>query len=280
MSDILDIRGLCKKYPSFYLDNVSFKIPEGCIMGFIGRNGAGKTTTLKSMLGLVCPDSGTVEYFGMPFSENEYEIKQRIGFAIGAVNYYKKKKISLLVYVCKRFYRSWDNSEWQKYVKAFNIDESKTPEQLSEGMKVKLNLALALSHKAELLILDEPTSGLDPVSRDELLDVLLDLCRKGVSVLFSTHIISDLEKCADMITYIKNGRIIASDDMNDFIGSYMLVKGNDLSQDQKEHIHGVKHSKSGDTYLIKKNDLPLFGGFESSVPTAEEIMLHLEREEL
>ena len=249
-------------------------------MGFIGRNGAGKTTTLKSILGLVHPDSGDIEYFGMNFSENEYAIKQKIGFSTGAVNYYKKKKISLLVSVCERFFESWDVGAWKKYTDLFKLDVSKTPEQLSEGMKVKLNLALALSHKARLLILDEPTSGLDPVSRDELLEIFLDLCGDGVSILFSTHITSDLEKCADRITYIRNGRIIASEKTDAFSGKYVLVHSDgELDGGLVKLTHGHSRTKDGYTYLVERGDGGEFGGYAVTEPTLEETMIHLEKEE-
>ena len=214
---VLEVKNLCKEYPGFRLDNVSFSVPEGCIMGFIGRNGAGKTTTLKSILNLVHKSSGEIRYFGMDLMEKETEIKQRIGFAHGAVGYYRKKKIRDIVSVTSSFYRTWDEEAYRKYMGAFDLDENKTPDQLSEGMKVKLNLALSLSHRAELLILDEPTSGLDPISRDELLDIFTALRDRGISVLFSSHITSDLDKCADRITYIKEGKILAEDDMDRYL---------------------------------------------------------------
>ena len=217
--NVLEIRGLCKEYPKFRLEDVSFSVPRACIMGFIGRNGAGKTTTLKSILNLVHASSGEICYFGMDLRGNEQEIKRRIGYAGGAVDYYKRKKIRDIVAVTKSFYPNWDEEAYRKYMSAFDLDESKSPSQLSEGMKVKLNLCLSLSHRAELLILDEPTSGLDPVSRDELLDIFDVLRGKGVAVLFSTHITSDLDKCADSITYIKNGRILASEPMESYLAS-------------------------------------------------------------
>ena len=213
---VLEVRGLCKEYPAFRLEDVSFSVEPGSIMGFIGRNGAGKTTTLKSILNLVHPSAGEIRYFGLPLVEHEREIKQRIGYAGGAVDYYKRKKIADIVDVTRTFYSNWDDAEYRKYLDAFSLDPGKTPAQLSEGMKVKLNLTLALSHHAQLLILDEPTSGLDPVSRDELLDAFTFLRDRGVAVLFSTHITSDLEKCADHITYIVKGKLIASEPMDAF----------------------------------------------------------------
>ena len=208
--EALSVKGLCKEYPSFSLKDISFSVEQGTIMGFIGRNGAGKTTTLKSILNLVHPSRGEIRFFGMELEKNEPEIKRQIGFVSGGVDYYVKKKIKTITNVTRRFYDDWDEQAYRRYMARFELDESKTPDQLSAGMKVKYALTLALSHRAKLLILDEPTSGLDPVSRDDLLDVFLSLQREGVSILFSTHITSDLDRCADSITYIRRGEIAAS----------------------------------------------------------------------
>lgn len=207
---LCDIKNLSKSYPSFVLSDISFELNAGRIIGFIGRNGAGKTTSIKSILGFAHPDCGEISYFGLPFSENEREIKQRIGFSTGAVNYYPKKKIKNIVAITKTFYKNWDETAYREYLELFSLDENKMPCELSEGMKVKFNLLLALSHKAEILILDEPTSGLDPFSRDELLELFVELKNRGVAVLFSTHITSDIEKCADDIMYIRKGKLIAN----------------------------------------------------------------------
>lgn len=206
---IVTVEGLCKEYPSFKLDNVSFDLESGRICGFIGRNGSGKTTTIKAMLNLIHPTAGQVFYFDLPFYENQAEIKRRIGYSTGTVNWYPRKSIKDMVAVTKRFYDTWDEEAYRGYLERFGLDETKTPLELSEGMKVKTNLMLALSHRAEVLILDEPTSGLDPFSRDELLDLFAQLKNEGVAVFFSTHIISDIEKCADDILYISKGRIAA-----------------------------------------------------------------------
>ena len=214
---IVEVRGLCKKYPEFTLDNVSFSLDKGRITGFIGRNGAGKTTTIKSMLNLVHPDAGEVVYFGLPLFGNEAEIKTRIGYSTGSLNYYPRKKLKDLIAVTKLFYPNWDEEAAREYAELFKLDLNKTPLELSEGMKVKCNLLLAMSHRAEVLILDEPTSGLDPFSRDELLDVFLQLRDHGVAILYSTHITSDLEKCADDILYIRNGKIVSSEAREKFI---------------------------------------------------------------
>ena len=217
MNGILEVDGLVKRYPAFTLDNVSFSVKSGSITGFIGRNGAGKTTTIKALLNLVHPDAGSISYFGMDFNDNEKAVKQRIGYACGGVSYYPQKKLSEITAVTKSFYDNFDSDAYNRYLTAFKLDENKRVKELSEGMKVKYSLALALSHKAELLILDEPTSGLDPISRDEILRIFIKLAEIGVSVLFSTHITSDLDKCADSIVYIKNGSIIGAGEKNEFI---------------------------------------------------------------
>ena len=217
---IVEARHLTKKYPSFELSDVSFSAGEGRITGFIGRNGAGKTTTIKSMLNLIHPDGGEIDYFGIPLKGNEEEIKKRIGYSTGTVNWYPRKKIRDIAGIVSRFYDTWDEGAYRKYLSLFELDESKAPIELSEGMKMKFNLLLALSHKAEVLILDEPTSGLDPFSRNELLDIFAGLKNEGVAVFFSTHIISDIEKCADDIVYISRGKIVAAMPKEAFTGHF------------------------------------------------------------
>ena len=204
--NIVEVRNLGKDYPSFHLQDVTISIRPGRITGFVGRNGAGKTSTIKSMLNLVHPDRGEINFFGLPFKDHEAEIKKRIGYSTGTVSWYPRKKIR--------------DEAYHKYLRLFSLDENKTPLQLSEGMKVKLNLLIALSHRAEILILDEPTSGLDPFSRDELLGIFTELKEHGVAVFFSTHITSDLEKCADDIVYISNGKIIAAQPKAEFVAEY------------------------------------------------------------
>lgn len=217
---IVEVKNLVKNYPAFRLAEVSFGIEEGRIVGFIGRNGAGKTTTIKSMLNLVHPDGGEIDYFGMPIVGNEAAIKQRIGYSTGTLSWYPRKKIKDIVEIVRKFYDNWDEEAYRFYLDMFNIDENKTARELSEGMKVKCNLMLALSHNAELLILDEPTSGLDPFSRDELLEVFIKLKKRGVAIFFSTHIITDLERCADDIVYISKGKIVEASTKEEFMKKY------------------------------------------------------------
>jgi len=207
---IVEVSGLCKNYPAFQLRDVSFSLEKGRITGFIGRNGAGKTTTIKCMLNLVHKDAGDIRYFGLPLGDSEAAIKRRTGYSTGTVSWYQRRTIRDILRVTRAFYPSWDEDACRRYLTMFGLDESKKPIELSEGMKVKFNLMLALSHGAEVLILDEPTSGLDPFSRDELLDVFGALRDSGVTIFFSTHITSDLERCADDIIYISRGAVRAA----------------------------------------------------------------------
>lgn len=275
---VLSVEGLSKHYPTFELKKAGFEVEEGRIMGLIGRNGAGKTTTLKCILNLVHSDAGEVRFFGMRFEEDELAIRRRIGFVSGGMDAYMKKRLDTITDVTRRFYSDWDHDAYQKYMTDFELDGRKTPKELSSGMRVKYTLALALSHHARLLILDEPTSGLDPVSRDELMDIFLSLTREGVSILFSTHITSDLEKCADDITYIRRGKIAASEKMETFVKRYRLLRyATDPSDKIKEHLIGLKPAKSGYTALI---DTEVSQRLHLTTEPAdlETIMVHMERE--
>lgn len=276
---VLKIENLCKRYENFALQNVTFTVAEGHIVGFIGRNGAGKTTVLKSLLHFVTPDSGEVRFFGQDFSAHEQEIKQKLGFVSGGVRFYPKKKLRVLAEVTRRFYPNWDETAFKRYLQRFSLDPEKTPDMLSEGMKVKFSLALALSHHAELLILDEPTSGLDPVSRAELLDEFLKLQKEGVSILFSTHIISDLEKCADDIVYISNGRILAEAPMQSFLESYRAVSfaSAEAAKPYKDRLIGLSEDKRGCTALVRTADAASLA-LPAAPADLEQIMVHLERQ--
>lgn len=221
---MLEVANLCKTYPAFRLRDVSFCVEPGAIMGFIGRNGAGKSTTIKAVLNLVHPDSGTVRMFDMDFYENELACKQSLGVVLGGVGFYANKKVRTVTDVTRRFYSQWDEEKYRHYLKLFELDEGKKISQLSAGMRVKYMLALALSHNARLLILDEPTSGLDPVSRDELTELFHGVVESGErSILFSTHITSDLEKCATHVTMIQNGQILCSDTKAGFLSRYQSL---------------------------------------------------------
>lgn len=277
----MSVKNLCKSYDSFALKDISFDISAGEIMGFIGRNGAGKTTTLKSLLNLVHPDSGKISFFDMDFNNHESEIKQRIGYAAGGMSYYSRKRIRDIAKVTAGFYDEWSDDEYRRLLAIFKLDENKRVIDLSEGMKVKFHLTLALSHNAKLLILDEPTSGLDPISRDELLELFMQIANSGTAILFSTHITSDLDKCADKITYISGGKIINSCKTDDFIGKYRLVSLlNDISDVQRSAILGESVTRHGGTALIYADNAALFGDCKITAPDLETIMVHLEKEQI
>ena len=279
MSTVLEVKDLVKIYPSFRLKEVGFSLEEGKITGFIGRNGAGKTTTLHSLLGFLKPDGGEIRFWGEELRDHELEIKQRIGFVSAGMNFYNSKKLKTITAVTKSFYERWDDAAYRRSMELFALDEEKTPEKLSNGMKIKYLLALALSHGADLLILDEPTSGLDPVSREELTEIFLDLRDRGKTILFSTHITSDLDKSADNILYIADGAIRAEDTLENFIAAYRLAeyRPEDLNEDAKKLLIGPRRSKHGETALLRAENAARFP-LESRACTLEEIMVHMEKE--
>ncbi len=250
-------------------------------MGFIGANGAGKTTTIKSILNMIHIDSGEVRILGKNIAEHEIELKQEIGYAFGGIDFYTRSKMKTLTDVIKKFYTNWDDEIYYNYLRKFKLDENKKIVELSTGMKVKYSLVLALSHGAKLLILDEPTSGLDPVARDELLEIFQEVVVDGeISILFSTHITSDLEKCADFITFIDNGQIINSSEKDDFIASYRLLNGNERQLNQvKEKLISYKINSFGFTGLIHSRDFDPSSDIKAATPSLEEIMIYFAKKE-
>ena len=279
--EILSVHNLNKNYEKFSLKDVSFGLDQGYIMGFIGRNGAGKTTTLKTMLNLVHADSGSVSVFGKEFKSNELACKQKIALLLGGVTYYPKSRVKTIAGVVKRYYDEWDDKTFDGYLKRFSIDPNKKVDELSAGMKVKFGLALALSHNAKLLIFDEPTSGLDPVSRDDLLELFQELIEDGErSILFSTQITSDLEKCADFITYIKNGEIVTSTDKDHFLGSYKVVRGTgeQFAGEIGKKLVGYKKNAFGFSGLVKTEDLKFCEGLDIAPADIESVMIYFEKE--
>ncbi len=278
--EILRIENLCKKYPTFSLKDVSFTIQSGEIMGFIGRNGAGKTTTLKSIMNLLHYDSGTIIAFGNDMKMYELENKQRIGFALSELNYHPNKTIFQLMQVTSRFYANFDKAAFRKLCELFNLNMNKKLQELSSGMKVKFSVAIALSHKAELLILDEPTSGLDPISRDEILDIFRKIVKDGErAILFSTHITSDLDKCATNITYIHDGEIQYTGTKADFINKYLYVEKQVIQKDLLNKFIAYKDLDSGFEGLILADNKDIFdeAGITTRTPDLEEVMVYLER---
>ncbi len=280
MEEILRLENVNKKYPSFSLKDVSFAIKPGEIMGFIGRNGAGKTTTLKCIMNLLHYESGSIQAFETDMTANELENKQRIGFALSELNYYPNRTIKQLMNVTKRFYKNFDEKKFEEVCKVFNLDVNKKLEELSSGMKVKYSVAIALSHKAELLILDEPTSGLDPVSREEVLDIFREIVKSGDrAILFSTHITSDLDKCASNITYIHNGQIVFTGKKKDFVNSYLFVKDKTMNKDLEKEYIAYKELDDRIEGLISVNNKEVFiqNNIKPREPDLEEIMVYLER---
>ncbi|EPY11165.1 ABC transporter ATP-binding protein [Paenibacillus alvei] len=277
----LDIRNVNKKFQNFQLKDVSFQLEKGYIMGFIGANGAGKTTTIKSILNMIQIDSGEVRILGKNIAEHEIELKQEIGYAFGGIDFYTRSKIKTVTDVIKKFYTNWDDETYSRYLRRFKLDENKKIIELSTGMKVKYSLALALSHGAKLLILDEPTSGLDPVARDDLLDIFQELVVDGeISILFSTHITSDLEKCADFITFIENGQIINSSEKDEFIASYRLLNGSKIQLDQvKEKLISYKVNSFGFIGLIHTKDFEPTSDIQAITPSLEEVMIYFAKKE-
>ena len=279
MENVLSVRGLTKRYDKFALKDVSFDVRRGEIMGFIGRNGAGKTTTLKSLMNYLHPDAGEIDFFGKPMTGNEMEIKRRTGFVTGGVDYYMRRKLRAITDVTRGFYPNWDEAAYKRCIAAFSLDEDKTPAELSAGMKVKYNLALAMSHRAELLLLDEPTSGLDPVSRDDLLDVFLGLKREDVSILFSTHITSDLDKCADRITYIRAGEIQACCALEELVNAYVVaeIPEDAIGGIPANLLIGAKPARRGFSALVRKSDAAKLN--IATTPAAlDDVIVHMEKE--
>ena len=280
MEEILRLENVNKKYPSFSLKNVSFRIKPGEIMGFIGRNGAGKTTTLKCIMNLIHYESGSIQAFEKDMTQNELENKQRIGFALSELNYYPNRSIKQLMNVTKRFYKNFDEKKFEEVCKVFNLDVNKKLEELSSGMKVKYSVAIALSHKAELLILDEPTSGLDPVSREEVLDIFREIVKSGDrAILFSTHITSDLDKCASNITYIHDGQIVFTGKKKEFVNSYLFVKDKTMNKDLEKEYIAFKELDDRIEGLISADNKEVFikNNIKPREPDLEEIMVYLER---
>ena len=275
MSNIIEAKDLCKSYSTFKLKDVSFGVPQGFITGFIGPNGAGKTTTLKILLDVVNADSGNV---------NSLVKKEDIGVVMDGTMYVDDWKVSEVERAVSPFYRDWDKQTFAKYAKKFNLDMNKKVKDLSKGMKVKLQIAVALSHNAKLLLLDEPTSGLDPVARDEICDLLREfVSEEDKSVLFSTHITSDLEKTADYITFILNGSIVYTGTKTDLLEKYARITGglSDISADQKKSIIGFREHKTGFEGMIESSKS---GNFSKEVLIEEidleEIIIFMNKEDV
>ena len=225
MQNILEIHGLCKHYPSFFLENVSFSLPAGSIMGFIGENGAGKTTTLKLILNEARRDAGQIHIFGKDNIRDEIEVKKQIGVVFDQSYFYEEMTADDVGKILKRVFPTWDAPLYEKYQKDFGLPKKKKIKEYSKGMKMKLSIASAIAHHPRLLILDEATSGLDPVVRSDILDMFLDFIQdEGCSVLFSSHITSDLERVADYVTFLHKGHVVFSLPKDELIDRCGVVK--------------------------------------------------------
>lgn len=277
MSNVLEVSNLTKTYKEFVLDGVSFALPKGYIMGFVGPNGAGKTTTISLMLGLKRKEAGTVLMFGEEASHNE-----DIGVVMDSPNFPADWTLREVENALSPFYPRWDGARYGDCLKKFELSPAKKVKELSRGMTVKLQIAVALSHNAKLLIMDEPTSGLDPVARDEVCEMLQEFVSDGEgSVLFSTHITSDLEKIADYVTMILRGRVHFTGTKDDMIAKYTRVTGGtaDISDEHRTHIIGYREHRSGFEGLIETTNrrvMPASVLCES--PNLEEIIIFMNKE--
>lgn len=278
MDNILEVSGLNKRYGDFALKDLSFYLPDGCITGFVGINGAGKTTTLRSILGLTNKVSGNIKFFGMNINGNESKIKDRIGIVLDEGGFYDELTLSEMKNVIAPAYRNWCEQDFIDYMEQFSLNPKQKINTLSKGMRMKYALALALSHKAELLIMDEPTSGLDPLVRSQLLNILKDYMGKGgKGVFFSTHITSDLEKIADMLIMIDGGEIVFQEEKDQLLDSYRIIKGSTekLNTDTRQYFLNIEESAFGFTGITKQGSdvMEHMQDVLTERPTIEDIML-------
>lgn len=224
---MLEVKNLSKKFKEgFHLEDISFNLEPGYIMGFIGPNGSGKTTTINLIMNLMKRDSGSVKIFGEDITQNEREIKNRIGFVYDEAHFYDDLTLEQMKRIMAPFYSEWNEILYRDYMDKFDLDPKMRIKKLSKGMKTKYSLALALSHNADLIIMDEPTSGLDPIFRKEILDILYDIIQdERKSIFFSTHITTDLEQIADYITFINKGKMVFSKPKDEIMEEFKIVKG-------------------------------------------------------
>lgn len=274
METLLKVDNICKNFDDFSLNQVSFSLEKGYIMGLVGANGAGKTTTLKAILGAIHLDSGHIDTIN----------KSQIGFILGENAYYENLTITQMAKIVSKFYDNWDDKIFTTYLNQFELNPKKKIENLSKGMKQKFMLACALSHDAKLFILDEPTSGIDPVSRSELLEILQEIISDGErSILFSSHITSDIEKIGDFITFIHKGNLVLSSTKDDLLNNYQLVKGPLKIMEQLREEGLIIHSMTnafGFTALTKKGSI-IKNRYSGNVlienTTIDDMMVHIAR---
>lgn len=278
MDYVLKASHLVKNYPGFSLKDVSLNLPSGCIMGFIGENGAGKSTTFKALLDLIRLDGGFITFWGQTLAENSALLKEDIGIVFDNMNFYETLTPKQIGRICSSTYKNWDTKIYQNYLTRFSLPEQKELKTFSKGMQVKQSLAVALSHNPKLLILDEATSGLDPVVRDDILDIFLDFVQdEQHSILVSSHITSDLEKIADYITFIHDGKIIFSESKDALLYDYGIIRCGSAGFDVMDKKDILAFRKTDYQYnVLIKNRKTASQKYKDAVidtPTIDEIML-------
>lgn len=260
----LSVTGLTKHYDSgFTLDDVTFDLPSGYIMGLVGPNGAGKSTLIKLILNMTTRDAGQIEVLGLDAMADEEQAKEQLGVVLDSSYFIEYMTVDAVERTSSPMYPLWDHNLFDAYLRRFGLGRNKKIKDLSRGMQMKLMLAVALSHDAKLLILDEPTSGLDVLSRDELMDILSDyVADGGHSVIFSTHITADLERCADFLAYITNGMLYYSGPKDEFEDAFRLVKGgpDELTDGLQRAMVGIRTYATGFDALVRTQDIPHIGG--------------------
>lgn len=283
MSNAIEIKNVTKRFKEFTLNDVSFELPKGYIMGFIGPNGAGKTTTIKLILNMLKRDSGAIKVLGLDNIDDESKVKEEVAVVFDQPYYIDEWNLNDVEKAVGMFYKKWDSKVFDSYLKRFGLSRSKKVKDLSRGMKMKLMIAVAFSHNAKVLILDEPTGGLDPVARDEFIDLLGEYIQDGErSVIFSTHITSDLEKIADYITFIRKGKIIYTGTKDELLEKYCIIKGgnDDIMLSDKKNIIGLREHSTGFEGLI---DVENLRGFSNHVitekATLDDIVVYMNKED-
>ena len=280
MENALEIKGLCKQYTGFALDNISFSLPRGAVMGFIGENGAGKTTTIKAVLNLIRRDAGEIRVLGLDNIRDERAVKERIGVVLEDgcfLNTMNARQVDTLM---GKAYQNWNPEQFFGFIRRFGIDENKKIKDYSKGMRMKISIAAALSHGAELLLMDEPTSGLDPVVRDEVLDLFYDFMQdEGHAILLSSHITSDLDKIADYITFIHGGRVALSEPRDELLDTYGVLRctADQLAALEPQAVRAKRMGAFGCEALVRRDGVPQ--GWPVEPVNIEQIMLFLTRGE-
>lgn len=270
----LEINNLTKKYTDFALDDVSFSVEKGSVMGLIGQNGAGKTTIIKLIMNAVNRSNGSIKIMGLDNVENEVEAKTKIGYVADEDYLFVSSTLKSHAKAYQIMFSNWDEELFQKYVTMWNLPMTKKFSEYSKGMKTKAMLALTLSHKPELLILDEPTAGLDPVARIEVLDILRDFVADGEkAVLFSTHITGDLDKIADYITILINGKVTESMSIDMVEEKYAVISGdNSLLEGKEAFLIGCRKGSMTFEGLIKRDNLNKFADAAVHTPNIENLL--------